>query len=274
MAEFDPDFAQSIPFSMSDIRRWREDFMTTSDGKAVLYGGIVGTGDLAVTQRGAGANMSVDIAAGACYVRGRHAFHQGVYRCYNDAVINKAITGAPLSGARRDIVYAKLYDNAYDASGLNKWEIAVAEGVAGSTPADPMLPLTALPLARVTMAAGDTDVDNADITDLRKQLGFPGSVAVSTSFLEFGNAADYNKKVLNGNLDVSLSGTIQIRTINFSSPFTTTPIILVTVKRWEYFHIAISALTPSQFTIQVKNTPSDAGLGSGTARVYWQAIGS
>src|SRR6266496_5006962 len=150
MVEVDPDLEQNINFSMSDLRRWREDFMTTSDGKAVLYGGIVGTGDLAVAQRGAGANMSVDVAVGTCFVRGRHAFQQGVYRCYNNAVINKTITGAPATGTRRDIVYAHVYDNAYDALGQNKWAIEVAEGVASTTPTDPVLPLTALPLARVT----------------------------------------------------------------------------------------------------------------------------
>lgn len=273
MAEIEPDFVQAISFSMSDIRRVREDFMTTSDGKSVLYGGVMGTTDLQVVQRGAGANMSVDVSVGTGYIRGRHAFNQGVYRCYNNATVNKTITGAPASGTRRDIVYARIYDNAYDALGQNKWAIEIAEGVASLTPADPILPLSALPLARVTVASGDTAINTADITDLRKQLGFPGTVATSNHFLELKNSADYGTKVLTGILDVSLSGTIQIRTISFSVPFTVTPAVFVSVRKWEYFHVGITTRTASSFGIAVKNTPSNAGLGSGTARVYWVAMG-
>jgi hypothetical protein len=70
---------------------------------------------------------------------------------------------------RNDIVVLRVYDNSVDSTGQNGPVIQVVQGVAGSTPADPPIPLTALPLARVRIRAGATNVLDSDITSLRQE---------------------------------------------------------------------------------------------------------
>jgi hypothetical protein len=55
--------------------------------------GILGPAALKVTQRGAGANFSVDIAAGQALVSGGDITAQGPYWIWNDATFNLATPG-------------------------------------------------------------------------------------------------------------------------------------------------------------------------------------
>jgi hypothetical protein len=51
--------------------------------------GVVGAGDLAVTQNGT-PNMSVNVAAGRAFIRGTEtgSLNQGVYSFFNDGIVN------------------------------------------------------------------------------------------------------------------------------------------------------------------------------------------
>ena len=63
--------------------------------------GVFGGTHLAVSQRGAGANFSVDVAAGMCAIFGDDVSNQGKYVQRNTAVLNVAGTwAAPVSGTR------------------------------------------------------------------------------------------------------------------------------------------------------------------------------
>ena len=129
--------------------------------------GVVGTADLKVSQRDAGANMSVDVASGVCWVAGDdNANLQPIYRCYNNATVNLAITTANVSNPRNDIVIAEVRDSAF--SGVNTdWRLRVVTGTAAVSPGTPTTPNNSLLLAIVNVPAAAGSVVTANITDKR-----------------------------------------------------------------------------------------------------------
>jgi len=109
-----------------------------------------------VTPRGLGANMSVDVAAGLCYVQGDDSPNQGMYVVENDAPMNLPISAAPASGQRWDVVCVKVNDpSAGGATGDNA-EIIVVEGSpsAALPPPQPSLPPSALGIGWIIVYAG------------------------------------------------------------------------------------------------------------------------
>ena len=74
----------------------------------LLTEGVIrpGAGALLVTQRGAGTNNSVDIAAGYAVITGDDTADQGNYLIRNDATVNLAATAAPVSNSRPHLVAA------------------------------------------------------------------------------------------------------------------------------------------------------------------------
>jgi hypothetical protein len=139
----------------------------------LLSEGIIGPGDLAVSQRAAGANMSVDVADGATWVLGDDdPARQPLYRCRNDAVVNLAIAAADATKPRVDRIVAHVYDAQF-AGAQNKWALEVLQGVATAGATDVNL-LGAdaignneLELARVVVPAAAASIVNANIVDYR-----------------------------------------------------------------------------------------------------------
>src|ERR1035437_9505974 len=88
--------------------------------KDLIRQGVVGTADLKVSQRGAGANMSVDVAAGVCWIQGTSdLIKQGNYRCTNDAVSNLVISAADGAHPRLDVIYATVNDSSFSGVSQN-----------------------------------------------------------------------------------------------------------------------------------------------------------
>ena len=104
---------------------------------------------LAVSQRGAGANMSVDVALGECFVDGTTYTESGT--------TNVVITAADATHARKDLI---VYDTATSAP------IAIA-GSPAATPQPPDITASDILLALVDVAANDTSIVDAEITDKR-----------------------------------------------------------------------------------------------------------
>ena len=128
--------------------------------------GVVNSGDFAVTQRAAGANMSVDVAAGHAWVRGTESQHQGAYHVYNDATVNLSLAASDATNPRVDLVIIRVQDAFY--SGETKTaSVTVVTGTPAASPADPSLPANALVLARVRVAATTSSIGTANITDVR-----------------------------------------------------------------------------------------------------------
>jgi hypothetical protein len=138
--------------------------------------GIVTATDLAVTQNGT-PNMTVNVAAGGCFIRGTASLNQGVYHLWNDATVNLGISPADLTNPRRDLVIAVVRDAAYSGAS-NDARLIVVTGTPAASPVDPSLASNpnALVLARITVAAGDTAINTADITDLRPIADISGRI--------------------------------------------------------------------------------------------------
>ena len=128
--------------------------------------GANGGGDLAVTQRGAGANMSVDVASGNAFIEGTEVGWQGMYHVSNDGTVNLTVAAADPTDDRIDLVVARVRDASYSGTDRD-WLLAVVTGTASPAPAPPALPDNSLLLATLSVGAGATSVVNADITDER-----------------------------------------------------------------------------------------------------------
>jgi len=134
---------------------------------------------LAVSQRGAGANMSVDVAIGNSII-GRSDGTYG-HPSFNDAVYNQVIAAADVSNPRRDIVVMYIdYGNAVSTAVSNSTngvvKIKVVAGTPAGSPADPSDAAIQssvgsgnpfIKLARVRVGAGVTTISNSVIDDLR-----------------------------------------------------------------------------------------------------------
>jgi len=110
------------------------------EGNGVLDG-------LAVSERGAGANMSVDVAAGNCMIDGT--------KYTESSTVNLAISAADATYDRKDLV-------TYDSNTSNP---IVTTGTAAATPEPPDIPSGNILLAIIDVTAGATQITNADITD-------------------------------------------------------------------------------------------------------------
>lgn len=138
--------------------------------------GVRGPTNLLVAPRAAGANLSVDVAAGQCVIAGTDTPTQMAYLARNAAGINLPINGPPPAGQTRiDRIVARVYDTAVIGGSVNGWTIEVVEGTAAVSPAPPAVPASALALARVSVPAGLAAVAAANITDDRVYWGGPGA---------------------------------------------------------------------------------------------------
>ncbi|MFD0902325.1 hypothetical protein [Actinomadura sediminis] len=120
-----------------------------------------------VSQRGAGANMSVDVSGGTAVVTGNDVSLQGTYMCVSDATVNVTVPAAPASGSRTHRIMLYVKDKLYDgtlAADTYEFAVELQEDTGSGTPT---LPPSAISLALVTVAAGQISVTDADITDTR-----------------------------------------------------------------------------------------------------------
>lgn len=130
--------------------------------------GIIQETAFQVTQRGAGANNSVDVQAGGIIIPGTQSSVQGFYYVVNDAVVNVPMsTGAHGSLPRVDTVYVRVRDSFY--SGVN--DDAAVVYLAGTAASSPVAPTITDPntyrLANINVPANDNTITTADITDMR-----------------------------------------------------------------------------------------------------------
>ncbi|MFC5187139.1 hypothetical protein [Actinomadura harenae] len=113
-------------------------------------------GALRVSQRGAGANMSVDVAPGACVIQGDDVTGQGMYLCECDAVVNVPVPAPPASGTRTHRVIARVRDKLHNPAWTTyDWTIELLPDTGTGTPA---IPPSALALGRVPVSAGQSSI--------------------------------------------------------------------------------------------------------------------
>ena len=150
------------------------------NGRAAMFDeGTVSRADLKVTQRGAGANMSVDIAVGGAIVQGDDQANQGNYSTFFDAITNVTGFVATGSNTRYDLVGVQINDpNAGGAAGSTAVLVRVA-GTAAVSPTIPALPNSFLPLAVIgPFTTSTTSITNAMIHTAHSGTGPTGVSAV------------------------------------------------------------------------------------------------
>jgi len=136
--------------------------------QALLSAGVLGSGDFLVSQRAAGANFTLDVAAGKAAVVGSSVAAQGSYLITNDApVTGVVVPAAPASGTRTHRVILKVRDRAHDGAVAADVYDAVVQVLEDTGTGTPALPGSAIPLALVAIPAGTTSITNANITDQR-----------------------------------------------------------------------------------------------------------
>lgn len=135
---------------------------------------------LKVAQRGAGANMSVDINIGGAIVTGDDQTRQGNYIIRCTALENKTVTAAPGSNSRLDLVVAEVLDPDSGGAAGRITQFRVIAGTAAGSPVLPALPPTAIPLAQLgPILTSTSSITTGLITDLRTWAGprgLPGEV--------------------------------------------------------------------------------------------------
>lgn len=155
---------------------------------AVMQEGIVHAGHFKVSQRGAGANQSVDVAAGEAWVDGDSVADQGYYHVVNDATVNVPVAAANGSNPRIDAIVLNVVDST-EVGGSDEYKLESLSGTAtaGATLANlkgaPAIGNTKLLLAYVLVPTSSTEVINARIGGLRDpRAGLTGYPAKAEPF--------------------------------------------------------------------------------------------
>lgn len=160
---------------------------------------------LRVSQRGAGANASVDVALGRCVVA---AGDGGMYLCTNTSTVN--VSGISTNRAYR--IIARVRDKQAFGESASDWRI---EAISNSGSNPPATPVRAISLATFT-TTGSSTVTNGMIVDTRTRATV-GTTAQTgtwgeTGFANVWNDADSTRPLTwlkNTDGWVTLSGWIQ-----------------------------------------------------------------
>lgn len=166
----------------------------------------VQSGQGLAVQRPEGANMTVSVAPFDAIVKGDDAALQGSYLLRMTAGESATVTAAPATNSRIDLLVVEVIDSAYRTVNTAAPEgprLRVIAGTAAATPTVPTLPATAIPLAQITVAAGQASIQTANITDLRTAVG-GGSGAIgaaaqpltATQIAALATAAKYQGRLI------------------------------------------------------------------------------
>ena len=205
----DPD----ITYPASEFRASLMGAMFSREGVYDLRGG-----HLKVTQRSAGANMTVEVAPGRAAIQGDDTSDQGIYVVANTTPYSVAVPAAPASGSRTHRVIARIRDKSANAS----WNVYdwVPELLADTGTGLRAEPPSAITLATVTVPAGAGSITNAMISDAPRKRASVGTAAIDGAmgaFYEGFSANDATRPVrwsVNPDGWVQLSGFLRWVEIN------------------------------------------------------------
>jgi hypothetical protein len=207
---------QSVPFA-----RMRDLLETLG----IVRSGIISKLDFKVSQRGAGANMSVDVAAGEALVKVTTGTANGICRVRNDAVVNVTIAAAHATLPRIDLVCLQYNDTSLPAgTGGNVPTVRAVSGTAtsGATLANltgaAAVPADSLLLAYVLVPAASSSVIDSRIGGFYKPWNTSaGAVAGAPPAYALGRPANYVPSVgAYAGTTQALSDTVETA-VNFGS---------------------------------------------------------
>lgn len=164
-----PQYLQAGSYTARSDRLMVASMMTPQHGSGALAvrsgvrpspGGVA----LAVAQQVTPV-MSVTVAAGSAWIQSPSA-SGGCYVCVNDAAYTVAVTTAHATLGRRDLIVARIFD-AEISGAVNAWTLEIVTGTPASSPVVPAVPSGAISLATLVVAAAQSSITNANITDVR-----------------------------------------------------------------------------------------------------------
>jgi hypothetical protein len=175
MTLYNPLFLEAVTGD-SAITYHMQDLRLMLSALVPLQGTVLAT-DLTVSQRSAGANMSVDVTSGRAFIQGTSISNQGNYLVRSDAVTNVGIAAASSSNPRIDLIVARVFDKQADGGSSYSWTLQSVTGTPAASPVAPSVPPSSLLLAQVAVATSAASITNANITDKRTlsgQIDIPG----------------------------------------------------------------------------------------------------
>lgn len=142
-------------------------------------------GHLKVAQRAAGANFTVDVAAGRCAIQGDDISDQGIYICNSTTVLSVVVPAKPASGSRTHRVVARVRDKLSNGTWSQyDWVIELLADTGSGTPAEPN---SAITLAMVTVSSATVSITTGNIVDARKRSS-TGTAALQGTFTPSPNS--------------------------------------------------------------------------------------
>jgi hypothetical protein len=144
--------------------QWRDVWETLFDGSGDRGPLLNWGGEFEVTERGAGANMSVDVADGAAIIDGEWA--------YSGSTVNLDVAANASGQTRYDLVFL------HWTAAAQVTNVRIVDGTPGAGSCEDVSNYQnagvewAVPLACVEVANGAASIQDADITDLREFCRF------------------------------------------------------------------------------------------------------
>jgi hypothetical protein len=220
--------------------------------------GVIRAGDLLVSQRAAGANVSVDVAAGRAIVPGTVVANEGTYIVTSDATFNVPLQTPSSSNPRIDLIVAQVYDAQADGGTKYSWTPLAVAGTPAGTPVAPATPANSLLLATVYVPANATSIVNTGTNT----SGGTGSITDKRTLSGTGDVPKWDMANTQGTAQ-----TVANNTDTIYKPSTHFQSIGVTV---DPTLAAVTIITPGRYVVHFSARLTAGGSGPRTAfmRLY------
>lgn len=185
----DPLWLPGISYDETELRKM-DTVLTMATSTAGMGRGGVRPGDPGLAVSLAGTTVNVSAGAGTATRSG-----QGTYRFQLAATSPGTLAAAHATLTRIDLVYARVWDNAVDSSGLTKADAVLLTGTPAGSPVAPTPGATEIytPLATITVpsvAGGGTGAATVSTT-ARQVTVAPGGILPVTSTADIALAGLY-----------------------------------------------------------------------------------
>ena len=155
------------------MRNAEEEDILHFPNEFIFQEGVLDISSMEVTQRSAGANMSVDVSGGRAYVKNdswstNSSAETKYWPVLNSDTTNVTITSNSSGNPRIDIIVCKVDSSITpDDDASNIMTIYAVAGTPAASPTAPSTPTNAFVLAQIAVASGATSIVTANITDGR-----------------------------------------------------------------------------------------------------------
>jgi len=158
----------AITYTAQEFRQYVRAQLTMASGIGGEQG-VLTASNFAVTQRGAGANLSTDVASGFAYIVGDDVTNQGTYDVWNDGTINVTGWTVPGAGTFHHRLELQIQDKLSNGAFSGYVAVLVPKlDTGGGLPAEDN---SAITLATIDVPTGSSSITNSMINDYRQRIG-------------------------------------------------------------------------------------------------------